>query len=103
MRISDWSSDVCSSDLFKRTTILGYEIPWNNFDFSYGAYIALEQRHVERKCAALACYASQQHRRYADPEYVRHLARVHGVKVNRERSEERRVGNDGVSPCISRW
>ena len=25
---------------FKRTTILGYEIPWNNFDFSYGAYIA---------------------------------------------------------------
>ena len=29
---------------FKRTTILGYEIPWNNFDFSYQAYIALEQR-----------------------------------------------------------
>ena len=22
---------------FKRTTILGYEIPWNNFDFSFGA------------------------------------------------------------------
>ena len=21
---------------FKRTTVLGYEIPWNNFDFSYG-------------------------------------------------------------------
>ena len=38
---------------FKRTTILGYEIPWNNFDFSYGAYIALEQRHVERKVAAV--------------------------------------------------
>ena len=29
---------------FKRTTILGYEIPWNNFDFSYSAYFALEQR-----------------------------------------------------------
>jgi N-acetylglucosamine malate deacetylase 1 len=72
---------------FKRTTILGYEIPWNNFDFSYGAYIALEQHHVERKCAALACYASQQHRRYADPEYVRNLARVHGVNVNREYAE----------------
>ena len=38
---------------FKRTTILGYEIPWNNFDFSYGAYIALEQRHLERKIAAV--------------------------------------------------
>ena len=39
---------------FKRTTILGYEIPWNNFDFSYGAYVALEQRHLERKVAALS-------------------------------------------------
>ena len=29
---------------FKRTTILGYEIPWNNFDFAYQAYFALEQR-----------------------------------------------------------
>ena len=29
---------------FKRTTILGYEIPWNNFDFCYQAYLALEQR-----------------------------------------------------------
>ena len=38
---------------FKRTTILGYEIPWNNFDFSYGAYFALERRHVERKVAAV--------------------------------------------------
>src|SRR5216110_2779888 len=53
---------------FKRTTILGYEIPWNNFDFSYQAYIALERRHVERKVAALEEYASQQHRRYSDPE-----------------------------------
>jgi LmbE family N-acetylglucosaminyl deacetylase len=43
---------------FKRTTILGYEIPWNNFDFSYQAYFALEQRHIERKVAALEHYAS---------------------------------------------
>ena len=28
---------------FKRTTILGYEIPWNNFDFSYQWYVALEK------------------------------------------------------------
>ena len=38
---------------FKRTTILGYEIPWNNYDFSYGAYVGLEQRHLERKIAAV--------------------------------------------------
>jgi N-acetylglucosamine malate deacetylase 1 len=72
---------------FKRTTIFGYEVPWNNFDFSYGAYVSLEERHLERKIAALTRYASQQHRRYADPEYVRNLARVHGVNVNRELAE----------------
>ena len=72
---------------FKRTTILGYEIPWNNFDFSYGAYVALEQRHVERKVAAVAKYASQQHRRYANAEYIWNLAKVHGANVNRELAE----------------
>jgi LmbE family N-acetylglucosaminyl deacetylase len=72
---------------FKRTTILGYEIPWNNLDFAYQAYVALEQRHVERKEAALARYASQQHRRYANPEYVWNLARTHGINVNREYAE----------------
>jgi LmbE family N-acetylglucosaminyl deacetylase len=72
---------------FKRTTIFGYEVPWNNFDFSYQAYVSLEQPHVERKIEALGKYASQQHRRYADPEYIRSLARLHGVNVNREYAE----------------
>jgi LmbE family N-acetylglucosaminyl deacetylase len=72
---------------FKRTTILGYEIPWNNFDFSYQAYLALERSHLERKVAALAKYASQQHRRYANPEYVWNVARTHGINVNRDYAE----------------
>src|SRR5256714_9966881 len=72
---------------FKRTTILGYEIPWNNFNFDYQAYVALEKPHLERKVAALAKYASQQHRRYADAEYIWNLARTHGINVNREFAE----------------
>ena len=72
---------------FKRTTILGYEIPWNNFDFEYQWYVALEQRHVDLKVAALERYASQHHRRYANAEYIRNLARMHGVNVNREHAE----------------
>jgi LmbE family N-acetylglucosaminyl deacetylase len=72
---------------FKRTTILGYEIPWNNFDFSYQAYFALTEAQVERKIAALAKYASQQHRRYSDPEYIRNLARTNGINVNRDYAE----------------
>ena len=84
---------------FKRTTILGYEIPWNNFDFAYQAYFsltaahvdhkvaALEKRHLERKIAAVGRYASQQHRRYANEDYIWNLARVHGTNVNREYAE----------------
>ena len=72
---------------FKRTTILGYEIPWNNYDFAYQAYIELEQRHVDLKVAALERYSSQQHRRYANADYVRSVARTHGINVNREYAE----------------
>ena len=72
---------------FKRTTILGYEIPWNNFDFAYQCYVALERRHLERKVAALEKYASQQHRRYSDAEYIWNIARTHGINVNREYAE----------------
>ena len=32
---------------FKRTTVLGYEIPWNNLNFSYQAYVSLE-KHAPR-------------------------------------------------------
>ena len=72
---------------FKRTTILGYEIPWNNFNFDYQAYFALEKEHVERKVRALSKYESQQHRRYSDPEYIWNVARTHGINVNREYAE----------------
>ena len=72
---------------FKRTTILGYEIPWNNFNFEYQAYFALERPHLERKVTALSKYASQQHRKYADPEYIWNLARANGINVGREFAE----------------
>jgi LmbE family N-acetylglucosaminyl deacetylase len=72
---------------FKRTTVLGYEIPWNLLDFTYQAYVALDRAHVERKVAALERYASQQHRNYANPEYIWNLARTRGINVGREYAE----------------
>jgi hypothetical protein len=42
---------------------------------------------MERKVTALEKYASQQHRRYADEDYIWNLARVHGTNVNREYAE----------------
>ena len=61
--------------------MLGYEIPWNQFRFAKQAYVVLEERHVESKVRALECYASQAHRNYANAEYVRNLARTHGIEI----------------------
>ena len=41
---------------FKRTTLLGYEIPWNCFSFQQQAYVSLEARHLDAKVSALRCY-----------------------------------------------
>ena len=72
---------------FKRTTILGYEIPWNQFSFAKQSYVVLEERHLDAKVRALACYESQQHRNYANEEFVRNLARTHGIEIGREHAE----------------
>jgi N-acetylglucosamine malate deacetylase 1 len=72
---------------FKRTTVLGYEIPWNQFQFHKQAYVTLEERHLATKAAALDCYASQAHRNYANEEYIRNLARTHGIEIGRPYAE----------------
>ena len=72
---------------FKRTTILGYEIPWNQFSFAKQAYVVLEERHLDAKVRALECYRSQQHRNYANEEYIRNLARTHGIEIGRPFAE----------------
>jgi N-acetylglucosamine malate deacetylase 1 len=72
---------------FKRTTLLGYEIPWNCFRFQQQAYVTLEPHHLDAKVEALACYASQKHRNYANEEYIRNIARTHGIESGRELAE----------------
>ncbi len=72
---------------FKRTTVLGYEIPWNCFRFHQQTYVRLEPSHLDAKVAALGCYASQQHRNYANEEYIRNVARTHGIESGLELAE----------------
>jgi LmbE family N-acetylglucosaminyl deacetylase len=67
--------------VFKFSTLLCYELPWNNFDFRTTLFYRLEERHVEEKIRALACYKSQAHREYMKPEFIRSLAKVRGVQA----------------------
>lgn len=66
---------------FKHTTLLSYEVPWNNFTFDNQVYVVLEQRHIERKLAAIACYETQKGRAYADPDFTVGQAKIHGVQA----------------------
>ena len=72
---------------FKRTTVLGYEIPWNNLQFNSQLYVKLATSQVERKVSALGCYASQQHRNYTNADYIWNLARTRGMNINCEFAE----------------
>jgi N-acetylglucosamine malate deacetylase 1 len=66
---------------FKFTSILGYELPWNNYIFETTCFIHLEEPDVLKKLESLKCYHSQIGRNYANEEYIRGLALTRGVQV----------------------
>lgn len=66
---------------FKFSTILSYEIPWNNFTFNTSSFIHLTEDHIKIKIEALKKYKSQAHRSYASEEFIRSLARTRGVQI----------------------
>src|SRR3546814_7642914 len=74
MRISDWSSDVCSSDLRE------------------------DQRGDEADRPVAGQRQPHRHRRVLQPAQHMHADDLAAV-----RSEERRVGKECVSTCRSRW
>lgn len=72
---------------FKHTSILGYEIPWNNLTFHNQCFIKLDDRHIDKKIYALDAYNSQKTRIYASEEYIKSLALTRGVMVNHKYAE----------------
>src|SRR3546814_13999459 len=94
MRISDWSSDVCSSDLLERfVTPTG-----SNYDL-----IALGRIRSLRNLFTGVLGKGQ--RRKSTPGKSSNCATRQKVViiVHKFRSEERREGKEGVSKCRSRW
>lgn len=66
---------------FKFTSLLGYELPWNNFEFETTCFVHLEESHILKKMESLKCYRSQIGRKYANEEYIKGLALTRGVQV----------------------
>jgi len=72
---------------FKFSTILNYELPWNNFSFNSTCFVPLEDAHLEKKIKALSLYKSQAHRTYCSDEFIRSLARVRGTQIEKKYAE----------------
>lgn len=73
---------------FKHTIILGYEQPQNSVtNERLNSFISLTDKHLSAKIDAMACYKSQAHRPYSNPDFIRALARVRGVQCGTEWAE----------------
>lgn len=72
---------------FKKTTILGYELVWNNLTLNNNLFIKLDTNNIDKKIESISKYSSQQFREYMAPEYIKSLARVRGMQINCEFSE----------------
>jgi len=66
---------------FKNTTLLGYELIWNNLTFDTQCFVKLEQRHIDAKINALQEYKSQGKRDYLTPDFINALAKTRGVQI----------------------
>ena len=72
---------------FKNTSIVGYELPWNNISFNTRSFIKLESRHLDKKIEALKEYKSQKHRTYLNEEFIKSLAITRGVQISTKYAE----------------
>src|SRR3546814_12163882 len=97
MRISDWSSDVCSSDL-AGVSSLHTIVPCRSMAEADAAEAALTQREEARSEQSERARADA---REAALDKARDTAERDVISA-RESSEERRVGKECVSPCSSR-
>jgi len=72
---------------FKFSSLLSYELPWNNLSFNTACFMKLEEKHILKKIEAVNQYKSQAHRPYANEEFIRSLARTRGVQINTHYAE----------------
>jgi N-acetylglucosamine malate deacetylase 1 len=73
--------------VFKKISILGYELPWNNITFETRSFVRLEKEHIQKKIDALKCYETQRHRSYLNEDFITSLARTRGTQFENEYAE----------------
>src|SRR3546814_18777158 len=94
MRISDWSSDVCSSDLCRRVSHL-----------QHSSCIRRNESAIcdSRQAMQPVVIAAVTQRRDDAASYAPSAEIRQSCRPTVPRSEERRVGKECLSTCRSRW
>ena len=72
---------------FKNTTILGYELIWNNLHFDTTSFVKLDKKHIQAKSDALKEYKSQGIRDYMIEEFIFSVAKTRGVQIGTQYAE----------------
>src|SRR3546814_13101254 len=110
MRISDWSSDVCSSDLLDdgpngKPRAIKFDNILGNVAFSSDAPPFRPRGEREQELTLIELYAAIHHPGSTGINPPRLVSEFHArlVRALSLRSEERRVGKECVSTCRSRW
>src|SRR3546814_12067173 len=99
MRISDWSSDVCSSDLGRKRAAAAGTLSVAAGD---GAAVLAAGLPAAARRAIAAAHAGRAHQEH-DVSSQALAQAFEALHFLRPRSEERRVGKECVSTCRSRW
>src|SRR3546814_20531271 len=105
MRISDWSSDVCSSDLAAASAGMSLSLRGVARDVRFvtahsrrGAAPDIDWSSLARGGSTLAFFMGRE----AAGEIRRGLMQA-GMAGEIARAEEGRVGNEGVNKCRAQW
>ena len=72
---------------FKMTSILGYELPWNHFDFKAGLYVELSKKMANKKCLAISSYKSRSYRPYLKKKRLMELMGMRGLQIEKDYAE----------------
>lgn len=74
---------------FRRSTILGYEVPGNNLLINQRCLVRLKEEHINKKIEALSCYKSQLKTRAPKftEEYTRSRTINYGVHIHAKYAE----------------
>lgn len=67
---------------FKNTSILGYELIWNNLGFNADFFCTLTETDLKLKLDALKAYKTQEGKSYMESDFIRSMAKVRGTQIN---------------------